>query len=477
MRGSRIFILALALLTAGTVLWPLLGTSGRSTIWMTVWGMPFEDRLFRDQYVDRFESLHPGVHINLQRFHELPMKYSAWHARAKGPDVMRLRITDYHLMVERGMLRPLDAHIDDPQAGLTHEELDAFPPSLLESLRVDGHLYALPEDCAQYGLYYNRAIFDAYNASHPDNPLSYPSADWTWDDLRRAAQTLTQRDANGQTVLAGIDLVVWEWPFMHFFLQAGGEFWSEDGLTTLIDSQAGVDALEFLADLARDGSWTPQFVLAGTMGPDARFLSGRTAMYLDGSWMIPSFELRNPDLDFVVVNPPRGKANRAIAGSCLWGISAHARNPELGWEMVRWLVQEEQMRAYWDVLRVAPPAHLGVIGSPEFRSASGVPDPARPGQWLVPPMPESRFDDRAAWMLKALLPGEDGEPAPATVPASLYQSRLEIELRRTLMEHLERASTSGPEQARRRLRAVAGAMHREIDADRRARGLPPVDRR
>ena len=45
----------------------------------------------------------------------------------------------------------------------------------------DGERYALPSDSAQFGLYYNRALFDAYNASHPDDPLGYPNAEWTWE--------------------------------------------------------------------------------------------------------------------------------------------------------------------------------------------------------------------------------------------------------------------------------------------------------
>ena len=70
-----------------------------------------------------------------------------------------------------------------------------------QPLELDGRRYALPSDNAQYGLYYNRALFDAYNAAHPDAPLRYPDETWTWEDLRRAARRLTERDASA----AGIE--------------------------------------------------------------------------------------------------------------------------------------------------------------------------------------------------------------------------------------------------------------------------------
>ena len=44
-------------------------------------------------------------------------------------------------------------------------------------------------------LYYNKTIFDNYNAANPDTPLSYPSSDWnnasTFEEIADAARKLT----------------------------------------------------------------------------------------------------------------------------------------------------------------------------------------------------------------------------------------------------------------------------------------------
>jgi multiple sugar transport system substrate-binding protein len=474
-RASTIFAIVIALFTLATLLAPGNKRLRPSEITFAVWGAPFEDRLFEDLYARGYEEL-AGARVDYQRHADVLMKYNAWHARGLGAEVMRLRITDYHMMVQRGMLAPLNEYINDPEHGLSAAEMAAFPQGIIETLAIDGELYALPEDTAQFGLYYNRAIFDSYNAQHPDDPIDYPSENWAWEDLRTAARKLTQRGAGGEKEISGIDLFLWEWPFMHFFLQAGGELWDVDETTTLVDSEAGVEALQFLAGLVNDGSWQPFFGRMGMAGPDVRFTTGHTAMLLTGSWWVANFELRAPELDFAVAPPPRGKTNRSIAGSVLWGVSSRARSKDDGWSMIRWLVQEPQALAYWDTLRVGPPAHTGVIASEGFRSTSGVPAPGRPGEYLVPPMRPEDFDRHAAWILTQLLPDPATGEARATIPATLYQTYLERQVGEMFRDHIREADRATPEVARARLERVARAVHAHIDRDRAARGLAPVDR-
>lgn len=443
---------------------------------MTVWGMPFEDRLFLDVYARGWERANPGVTVDYQRHSELASKYNAWHARGLGAEVMRIRVTEYHQMVARGMLEPLSKYIDsaDPEIGMSEAQKAAFPKALVEALRIDGELYALPEDNAQYGLYYNREIFDAYNAAHPNDRVEYPNAEWTWEDLRAAARKLTVRNERGELKQRGIDMAIWAWPFLNFYGQAGGELFTADGLTTLVDGEAGVATLHLFRDLITDGSWTPYFGRQESVGPNMRFANGETAMYLDGTWICPSIELTNPKLDFAVAPVPRGKTRAVVCGSVLWGISSRAANKEAGWKMIRWLTDYEQALAYWQILRVAPPAHLGVVNSEAFKETTGVPDPVRAGRYLVPPMPRERYEDRAAWMAYAVTPREDlGGRAPGFVPAGPYQSKLEMEIQAMLPAYL---GDPARREAREALRQVAQAVHDQIDRDRIAARLPRVER-
>lgn len=453
------------------------GSGDDITLLFTVWGVPFEDGLFKDVYADGYSALTPGVTIDYRRYgSDLLQKYNTWHTSGRGADVMRLPATDYHGMVDRGMLEPLNARIAGLETGLSAEDLADFPPHIMDILRIDGDLYALPEDNSQYGLFYNKSIFDAYNAAHPDDGVTYPSADWTWEDLREAAKKLTTHHASGEIDIAGIDFAIWAWPFLTLMAQAGGEIWDEAGTTCLIDSEPGVRALEFIRALQReDGSYRATIGRNSPAGPDALFAVGKSAMYLDGSWRVPMLEHVAPKLNFAVAPLPRGPRDggrpAVVSGAVLWGISSNAAHKDEAWRLLRWLVAQEQARAYWDVLRVAPPASISIVNSPAFRSTAGLMD--EKGQWVVPPMTEEMFADRAQWTLYANTPDpETGEP-PGFVPVGLYQSELEVEILGMLESWLSRSNTDDASDV---LGRVVRRMHSIIDRDRAAKGLGAVQR-
>ncbi|MBX3323088.1 MAG: extracellular solute-binding protein [Phycisphaeraceae bacterium] len=493
MRTSLVVLFGLAAGTAATILPGLVtdtgvrggrAAAGRTPITMAVWGMPFEDRLFRDQYARGYERIAP-VQVDYQRHPDIFAKYNAWHAKGEGIEVMRLGIDYYRQFVERRMLEPLTPYINDGRFGLP--SLDRFPQRLIDELMVDGVLYALPEDNAMYGLYFNRTLFDEYNAANPDSPLTYPSEHWTWQDVRDAARKLTgprrtlfgPSTSNPDAVIAGFDLEIWSWPFFNFFAQAGGQLWSEDQLTTYIDQQAGVDALLFLRDLIVDGSWRPSFGQEGGTGPTVFFPAGRVAMLYGGSWLVPKFENDNPNFDFVVVPVPRGRVPAVVTGAVLWGMSTNAKNKTAGWSMISWLVEDAQAEAYWDRLRVAPPANLNVLHSSAYRSTRGLESETRPGTYEIQPMPESKFEDRAAWTLYTWEIDEQIGRAPGWIATGLYQDKLQSEIHSLLQEYLRQPGTVGggngvdPQVV---LRRAASAVHAHIDADRAAKGLPPAKR-
>lgn len=477
MRSSTVIILLLALATAGAVAWPSRSAlTGKATINFTVWGLPFEDALFRDRYTREWEALNPNLRVNYQRYNDqLLMKYNAWHARGRGAEVMRLRVTDYHGLVDRGMLEALDVRDADLAA-----RARGFP------LEIGGHVYAVPEDNAQFGMFINLDIVGAYNRSHPDGPIVIPSAranpepgtptwdEWTWDDLRCAARLLTERDAHGNVTRAGFDVTVWSWPFMSFFAQAGGRLWdNDDGLACSIDSAAGVTALEFLRTLQRDDrSFIPNLsgFLSGT-GPDVLFARGKTAILLDGSWRIPTMERDAPGLNFCVVPVPRAQKRAVIAGCVCWGVSSRAQYKDEGVRMIRYLTDTPRALAYWDVLRVAPPASESAMRSPEFRSAHGAVDAS--GRIAVPPMPPDAFGAKAAWLLYGVESQGAGEGPPGFIPVGPYQTELEEEIQRMLNRYL---NESNQDSAMTVLRDAVRNVHAVIDRDRAARGLPPVAR-
>lgn len=472
MRFSHLAILVLAAATIVCIVPPPAPAEPAHHLRMAVWGMPFEDNLFRDCYARDFERMNPGLEIRYEKYVDVTDKYLAWHILGTGADVMRVPITDYHTLVARGVLEPIDEYLQDPEFGLSSAEQADFMPAIWEALLVDGKRYALPSDSAQYGLYYNKTIFDEYNIAHPADPLPYPDASWTWEELRRAAQLLTVRDGRGQIIQYGLDFELWPWPFMTFFAQAGGTLWDDEQTTTLIDSEAGVEALRFVVEmLPHAGAMRSADVKDSATGPDKLFAAGQTAMLMEGSWRAPYFELINPDLEFAVAPLPSHKKEAIVCGSVLWAVSAHSKNKDLAWRMIRWMTDFEQSLRYWDMLRVAPPARLSVIRSPQFRQTSRI--VGEDGRVLAPGMPRQRWEDRGAWLLAAITIDPETGEMPGFVPVAPYQKDLEDKINAMLSRAIAPGRTRPLPDL---LRETAHDVHRIIDRDRRARGLAPVRR-
>jgi multiple sugar transport system substrate-binding protein len=471
-RISHLLILTLAAATILCIIPPPSPHQPAHHLRMAVWGMPFEDNLFRDIYARGFESMHPGLQIKYEKYVDVTDKYLAWHILGTGADVMRVPVTDSHTLMSRGVLEPISSYLDDGEFGLSPAEQADFMPAIWDALLVNGTRYALPSDNAQYGLYYNKTIFDEYNDLHPADAIPYPDESWTWDDLRRAARRLTVRDERGRIVQYGFDLELWPWPFMAFFAQAGGELWDEDQTTTLIDSEAGVEALRFIVEmLPHAGAMRSADVKDSATGPDKLFATGQTAMLMEGSWRAPYFELINPELDFAIAPLPSYKKEAIVSGSVLWAVSAHSRNKELAWRMIRWMTDFDQSMLYWKMLRVAPPARLSVIRSPEFRHTPRILD--EDGRVLAPGMPREKWPDRGAWLLAAITPDPETGQMPGFVPIAPYQKDLEEKINAML----SRAIAPGRTQPLAALlKETAEEVHRIIDRDRRARGLGPVKR-
>lgn len=469
MNVGRLIIPFLVAATLLAILPPRALPFQRNQLTMVVWGMPFEDALFRDGYARDFESLNPGWTVHYQRYRDVVPKYKAWHVIGRGADVMRLPITDYHSMLALGIIEPLNRFIDDPDIGLSQAEKADYLPFLWDVLDVDGIRAGMPSDNAQYGLYFNPALFDAHNAHHPDSPLSYPNETWTWNDVQHAAAELTLRNEREITQY-GMLFDLWAWPFMAFHAQAGGRLWNDEHTTTLINRPAGQEALEFLVGLIpTDAPIRSPDLAESPAGPAQLFKAGRVAMMLDGSWRAPNIELDAPDIDFRVVPLPSHRKRAVVSGSVLWCVSAHSKNKEKAWEMVRWLTSAEQSLRYWNNLRVAPPARRSVLESPQFQVSTGL--IGDDGDVFVPAMTAAEYPKRAAWLQYAMKVDPVTGETPGFVPVGRYQADLERLITRALVQ-----SVQGRASPKAALDGAVEEMHAVIDRDRRLRGLPPIVR-
>ncbi len=419
---------------------PLPAKGKTVTVEMSVWGMPFENALYTDVYIPEFERQNPGIKVRFHHFEDYPNRVLLSHAGDIAPDVIREGYETGMAWTRRGLNLPLDKYIDGPD-GIDRRD---FIPMLWDGLEHKGETYGVPQDINVLGLFYNKALFDKAG-------MAYPTADWTWDDLKRAVDKLTiDKDGDGRPEQKGLDMAWGAGMFRPFLYQAGGRFW--DGDKAVFDSPEGAEALRYYRSLMKAYSLTRSNQGRGGLGPDKFFQTGNVAMYIDGSWMTPSISKGAPDLRFGVAPLPRGKQVLSVSGSCVWGIDKNSKHPDEAWKLLKFLSSEWALKKYWQTLWVAPPSRWSALRSREFGQIKGI-EGQIPGVTTA-----GEFKDKCAW-----LPDVLERKATTLEYASPYTDRMMAHLGKAVDEVL--IDNRDPMAA---LRDAAKATNKEIEDAKRS---------
>lgn len=176
-----------------------------------------------------------------------------------------------------GELEPLDDKF-------TPGFLDAFVPAGLEAMRINGQLMGLPYFLDPRALYYRTDLFEAAGLQPPT----------TWDEVRAAAKALHKPDD-----VYGIGIETGD-NYEYAFLGAGGTSkYAEDG-KSLLNSEIGVKAAQFLVDLVVTDKTTQPGPATANRDADLQplFLAGKMAMLMTGSWFPTILANDAPDLPY-----------------------------------------------------------------------------------------------------------------------------------------------------------------------------------
>jgi multiple sugar transport system substrate-binding protein len=279
-----------------------------------------------EQIIAAFEAQHPNINVEIQLvpWAEYWNKLLTAQAGGEAFDVFWMNGPNFQIYASKGVLMNLQSELD--KDGI---DMGVFPESLVNVYTYNGDVYGMPKDFDTIALYYNKQLFDAAG-------VEYPTADWTWDDLKTAASQLTSGDVYGFASLTGDQNGYW-----NFVYQNGGQMLSPDATKTLIDEQAACDAVKYLYSFVEDGS-SPDGTVTAAVEPSTQlFPSGKVAMIAGGSW-IAKF-LRDSEIgEHVGVAPlPQGKQRASIlhgVANVVWSGSDH---PAEAVEFVKFLGSQE----------------------------------------------------------------------------------------------------------------------------------------
>ncbi|WP_017559135.1 sugar ABC transporter substrate-binding protein [Nocardiopsis baichengensis] len=253
------------------------------------------------------------------------------------PDLMLIDNPDLPQVAATGALVPLE------EAGVP---TDAFFPSVLEAGTHDGTLYGIATGVNGLALFYDTEKLDEAGLEPPE----------TWEELRSAAEELTDGDTNG-LAFSAIGHEEGTWTFEPFF-------WSNGAELTQVDSPEAVEALELWQDLVEDGSVSQSTVNWSQADVKDQFVGGRAAMMVNGSWQLPVLD--EEDVEYGVVPLPVPEAGTDPAtpmGGEVWAVARSGGEREAkAVEVLQCLVDDDNMTE-WAELNAYVPGKEGLAGA------------------------------------------------------------------------------------------------------------------
>jgi multiple sugar transport system substrate-binding protein len=257
------------------------------------WGDEAEQQIYRDS-IERFKSVCPSVTVNYTPIPaDFQTKLKAQMAGGTAPDVFYVDDQLMTAFAPTSQLLPLDDLM--AEAGVSRDD---FIPSLMKIYIQDDNTYALPKDWGTLGLVYIPAAFE-------DAGIDEPTEDWTWEDMRNAANVIAEKGTYAGYCMGA------DWArFMPFVTSNGGSFTTDDFTTATLDTPEVIEAAQFIADMHEEGSLvTPADLSTGWCG-EAIGLE-KVAMTLEGGWMVNTMKNTYPEVEWKAKLIPAGEVNRS----------------------------------------------------------------------------------------------------------------------------------------------------------------------
>jgi multiple sugar transport system substrate-binding protein len=336
-----------------------------------------------DQILDQFEKANPGVTVARQY---MPgdtywEKIQTQIAAGTPPDVgmadygrtvsyakggALLDITD---MVAQSEF-PLDKMVP---AAVSHYR---WKTGDIDSGAPDGRLYGLASDAQSHVFAYNKKLFDAAG-------VSYPTDDWTWDDLLAAAKKITDPKKNIYGVYANATFSAYNFAMPQrgiWIKAAGGAFHTADYKKSLLDSPETMAAFKWLWDLIYTYKVSPPPQITNDVSVDP-FCTKQAAMTFAGVWWLTDFgtSLKPDEWDVAMFpkHPTTGKRTTTVESDGWW-IYKGTKDPALAFKLLTFLVDQNGQKLFNDAGYVVP---------------SDFPDVAKPWYAQTPPASKSKLLD------------------------------------------------------------------------------------
>jgi multiple sugar transport system substrate-binding protein len=285
---------------------------------------------FITKSLENFAKANPDVKIDHEDLTEgYYDRLNVMLASSTLPDVVNLRSFDMYDWYRQGSLHDVTDYLQSDPDVKPADLVDA----ILKSAVFEGKYWGLPYDASVMIFFYNKDMFDKAG-------IEAPKDTWTWDDMRNAAQKLTN-PADGTFGFARLPDIA-DWRLEPWVLSAGVKMINDDRTEWTMVGDDAEKTIQMIVDLSLKDKVAP----APSASTDVNlFVLGKGAMYYAGQWEIPG----NRDavkFNWDVVAFPTGpKGHHPITHGGTYIMYAKTKVPDAAWKIQKWITAQPDWQA------------------------------------------------------------------------------------------------------------------------------------
>ncbi len=286
----------------------------RKEIEFATWGSASEIAVIK-RIIKDYETANGGVRVKLQH---IPQNYfKKLHlllASATEPDVML--VNNQNIVAYGEYFITLDKR----------EFEGNYYPSSIKALSLGNDLKAAPRDISTLVLYYNKTLLKNLH-------ISMPHYMWSIEDFIRISERLRNK---------GVFALPLEYDlfYLYPFVLSFGE--DAEGLS--VQNMDSYESVSFFKSLVLNYRYAPYDYEIGTATAAEFFLSGKSAFFLSGRWMIPKIR-EMAKFEWDVVNFPMGKMGSVVPCDATgWAISNRSDVKKEAIEFVEYLASDKVLK-------------------------------------------------------------------------------------------------------------------------------------
>jgi raffinose/stachyose/melibiose transport system substrate-binding protein len=236
-----------------------------------------------------------------------------------------------------------------------------FVPESLQSSAYQNRIYGIPYAVNHVLIWYNRQIFETYELKPPTS----------WNELLSTVQVLSGRGIT-PFALAGKE----RWPLLQWYAYLAHRAGGAEPFQRVLTREGNFTESSFVEaglrfhELVKKKAFSPAFLGMDIVEAEKSFLSGQTAMYLQGDWAagkLLNSETQKSNIGyfrFPLVDG-KGVASEYLGGySAGFAISANS-NKQAAYDVLTYLMGREQRKIFMEYTGLVAPIKELTISSSE----------------------------------------------------------------------------------------------------------------